>query len=43
MVFYKKFFKIILFVGIATVIASYVGFFTLNLSILKEIADIYGP
>ncbi len=40
--FIKKFFKIILFVGITAIVASYLGFFTINLSTLKDIADNYG-
>jgi uncharacterized membrane protein (Fun14 family) len=39
----KKFFKIILLIAIITVISSYLGFFTINLSSLKNIADAYGP
>jgi len=40
--FIKKFFKIIIFVGIAAIVVSYLGFFTINLSTLKDIADSYG-
>jgi uncharacterized membrane protein (Fun14 family) len=41
--FIKKFFKIIIIITIIAVIASYIGFFTINLSSLKNIADAYGP
>ncbi len=39
----KKFFKIIILVTLITFISSYLGFFALNLSSLKNIADVYGP
>lgn len=38
----KKFFKILLIITIVTIISSYLGFFTINLSTLKSIADTYG-
>jgi uncharacterized membrane protein (Fun14 family) len=39
----KKFFKIIILITLITFISSYLGFFTINLSSLKNIAEIYGP
>ena len=39
----KKFFKIIVLVTLITFISSYLGFFTINISTLKNIAEIYGP
>lgn len=39
----KKFFKIIILVGLIAFISSFLGFFTINLSTLKNIADVYGP
>jgi uncharacterized membrane protein (Fun14 family) len=39
----KKFFKIIIYVSLITIVFSYLGFFTINLSSLKNIADAYGP
>ncbi len=39
----KKFLKLIILITIIAIIASYLGFFTLNLSFLKNIADTYGP
>jgi uncharacterized membrane protein (Fun14 family) len=39
----KKFLKLIILITIIIVIASYLGFFTLNLSSLKNIAETYGP
>jgi uncharacterized membrane protein (Fun14 family) len=41
--FIKKFFKIIILVTIFALIASYLGFFAINLSSLKNIANTYGP
>ena len=41
--FLKKFFKLIIFVGLATVITSYLGFFTINLSSLKDLVESFGP
>lgn len=38
----KKFLKLLILITIIAVIASYIGFFTLNLSSLKNIVDIYG-
>jgi uncharacterized membrane protein (Fun14 family) len=38
----KKFFKLLLILTIITFIASYLGFFTINLSTLKNISDTYG-
>jgi len=38
----KKFFKILLILAIVTIFLSYLGFFTINLSTLKNIADTYG-
>ena len=42
-IFIKKFFKIILFVGVIAIVAIYLGFFTINLSNLKDLAESYGP
>ncbi|KON34013.1 MAG: hypothetical protein AC479_02460 [miscellaneous Crenarchaeota group-6 archaeon AD8-1] len=39
----KKFFKIIIIFAIITLIFSYLGFLTINLSLLKSISDTYGP
>lgn len=41
--FVKKVLKIAIIAGIIIVIASYLGFFGLSLSALKDIADKYGP
>ncbi len=40
--FLKKFFKLIFFVGLAAVITSYLGFFTINLFSLKDLVESYG-
>lgn len=38
----KKFFKLLLILTIIVFISSYLGFFTINLSTLKTIAETYG-
>lgn len=38
----KKFLKILIILSIIAIISSYLGFFTINLSTLKNIADTYG-
>ncbi len=39
----KKFLKIAIIAAIILVVVSYLGFFTLSLTSLKDIADQYGP
>lgn len=39
----RKFLKIAIIAAIIVVVVSYLGFFTLSLSSLKDIADRYGP
>lgn len=41
--FVKKLLKIAIIAGIIIVVASYLGFFGLSLSALKDVAEKYGP